>query len=205
MRLYNDLGGTSMQDPEEWAKDLYVEFRNDPNNIRALTLNYDRKVCLNLLYDMVNEWMEHRYSVEFEHAMARVFSVPRMVRILDVFLVMDRAQALYKMKLPSPVQHGGMDMIGMHWYSESHVQNDTFDSVEEEVWWKSQLLKQYPGKATMNKRFYRLLYSPVLKLQQKDPVLARWAKPQAATFVYQPEDKDKRSSNNDKPAQHKQR
>jgi hypothetical protein len=181
-RLYHDRGS---QDPEEWARELYITFRYDPFNPRALTLNQDRKICLELLYEMVNEWEKHRFSREFEQAIADVFEFHRILRILGVCLIMDRCQALHKMELTSTTGA----IFGMHWFCELHFRGsreegktgDTMFSAEELQKW-NQLLSGYSGRGTMNKRLYRLLYSDTLGLRQNE-LIARWSKPQEATFV----------------------
>ena len=179
-RLYHDR---SSRDPEEWAMKLYLDFRDDPSNERAITLNQDRKKCLNLVYDLVNEWEKTEFSTEFEYAIKNVFKPRRLVRIFGVCLVMDRAQSLYKMILPERNDKEEL-IIGMHWFSILHFENDSFSSAEEREDWIKRL-EYYGGTATMNKRLYRLLYSKVLNLQD-DPVFAKWAQPQLATFEYRP-------------------
>ncbi|KAL7580352.1 hypothetical protein ACA910_004381 [Epithemia clementina (nom. ined.)] len=176
-RIYKDR---SSHDPEEWAHKLYLTFRDDNSNPRALGLNQDRKACLNLLYDLVNAWEYFQFSSAFEEAMLTIFKPHRMARILGVCLVMDRAQSLYKMVLPAISPKGEM-IIGMHWFSDLHFQNSNLSPEEHEEWRK--LLEKYSGTATMNKRLYRLLYSEKLDLR-KDPVFAKWSHPQPATFVY---------------------
>ncbi|KAL7561081.1 hypothetical protein ACA910_020395 [Epithemia clementina (nom. ined.)] len=177
-RLYHDRDS---KDPEEWAKELYLTFRDDNVNKRALMLNQDRKVCLNLLYDMVNEWKEHGFCKDFELAIAKVFKPRRIARILGVCLVMDRAQSLYKMILPAKTSQGE-SIIGMHWFCELHFQDTSMFSSDERKDWMERLSK-YSGTATMNKRLYRLLHSEVLGLCY-DKAFVHWSKPHAAEFVY---------------------
>ncbi|KAL7570720.1 hypothetical protein ACA910_017842 [Epithemia clementina (nom. ined.)] len=177
-RLYMDRG---TKGPEEWAKLFCLDFRDNNDDARALMLNQDRKECLCLLYDMVDEWKNHGFSPAFEDTIVRVFKARRIARILGVCLVMDRAQSLYKMILPAKTSDG-KEILGMHWYSELHFQNDTFASNQERLEWK-ELLSNYSGTATMNKRLYRLLYSEALGLQG-DKEFARWSQPQPANFVY---------------------
>ena len=179
-RLYKDRGS---QDPETWAENLYLLFRDDPTNPRALQLNHDRKLCLTLLCELVNEWEEQELSVEFENAIRKIFKPRRIARILGVCLVMDRAQALYKM-VQSATTEDGNTITGMHWYSDLHVELETFETPSERDRWAT-LLSSYPGTGTMNKRLYRLLYSKTLGLQN-DQLFARCCKPHVASFVYRP-------------------
>ena len=179
-RLYKDRGS---QDPETWAKNLYLLFRDDPTNPRVLQLNHDRKSCLTLLYELVNEWNVKELSVEFENAIRKIFKPRRIARILGVCLVMDRAQALYKLVQSAPTEDG-KSITGMHWYSDLHVELETFETPSERDRWTT-LLSNYPGTGTMNKRLYRLLYSKTLGLQN-DELFARCCKPQVASFVYRP-------------------
>jgi len=171
-RLYHDLRS---QEPEVWARKLYLKLRDDPFDPRASTLNQDRKTCLSLLYRLVNEWEAGGFSKEFECGIRQIFKVRRILRILGVCLIMDRCQSLYKMQIL------GNGSVGMHWFCELHFNEATAaDSAhhlttDELLMWKT-LLSNYSGKGTMNKRLYRLLYSKELGLQENE-LLSRWSKP----------------------------
>jgi hypothetical protein len=80
----------------------------------------------------------------------------------------------------------------MHWYSEYHFDNSSpycnygysqdLSEKEREEW--RDLLSDYPGFPTMNKRLFQLLYSEKLGLRRRHPnTFGRWCKPQAAEFV----------------------
>ncbi len=89
------------------------------------------------------------------------FKDRRVVRILTSCVVMDRAQALYKMKVA-----GRPD--GMHWYAQKHV-----DESEE---WKA-VNANYDGFPTINKRLFWLV--DLLNLGGKvkewlQPIKADW-------------------------------
>ena len=66
------------QDPETWAKNLYLSFRDTPTILRVLQLNHDRTLCLTLLHELVNEWKEEELSAEFEAAIQKIFKPRRL-------------------------------------------------------------------------------------------------------------------------------
>ena len=96
---------------------------------------------------------------------------------------MDRAQALYKHG-PSATTEDGKTMTDMHRYLDLHVEMENFETPSERDRWAT-LLSSSPGKGTMNKRLYRLLYSTTLGLQN-DELFAWCCKPQVASLVYRP-------------------
>lgn len=174
IRLYEDRGH---MDTEEWARLLYTTFRDEPSNPRCIALNQDRKRSLELLYALVDEQKKHHFSVEeYEKAIMKIFKVRRLQRILGICLPMDKSQALYKMEL------NGTGTVGMHWFSNPHLDPTTTVLPPKELQMWKNLLVNYSGTGTMNKRLYYLLSSEVLDLQ-KDPLLAKWFKPEPAVFV----------------------
>jgi hypothetical protein len=109
---------------------------------------------------------------------------------------MDRANALYSMKIPST------NLYGMHWYCDYHFNNSlpycnydySQDLMNEEgkVW--QTLLHTYPGDpfygnvypgtGTVNKKLYQLLFCKKFGFQRCHPsTFGLWSKPQEAEFV----------------------
>lgn len=202
--LKNKYNEPSIQDPlrrltvdqasqniEEWAKNLYLAKR-DRDDANSVSLNMDRKVILNLVYELVNLWnnvldeLGDEAADDFEDSIICIFEIRRIERILGFGVPMDRAQALYAMKVPT------WSKYGMHWYSEYHFDNSSpycnygysqdLSEKEREEW--RDLLSDYPGFPTMNKRLFQLLYSEKLGLRRRHPnTFGRWCKPQAAEFV----------------------
>lgn len=168
-RLYADRAS---MDSEEWAKQLYIAFRNEPLNPRYMLLNEDRKRSLALLYALVDEQKRHDFpSGDFENAILKVFKVRRLKRILGICVIMDKCQSLYKMELEG--------MVGMHWFCDLHVDPVySLLSREDSNYWND-VLFDYPGKGTMNKRLYFLLNSTILNLKD-DPMLFKWSLPEVA-------------------------
>ena len=169
-RLDKDRG---TQNIEEWAKQFYQKFRDEPENEHYIKLNMDRKTCLNLPYDMVREWEKYSFSEEFEKAMADVFKTRRLTRILAICLPMDRAQSLYKMR------NATNSTYGIPWYSQLHVETAyAFDSPEEQKEWLDYLDSRPgpPSSPSMNKKLFRLLYSNLLGLKEIDE-FKRWSQP----------------------------
>ncbi|KAL7572679.1 hypothetical protein ACA910_010421 [Epithemia clementina (nom. ined.)] len=192
-RLYASLGN---DDPENWAKNLYLSIRdNNPtnNNDHATALNQDRKACLQLLYDLVNAWQASSDPRKFEEHIHHVFQPWRIQRILHVCLVMDRAQSLYRMQLPMATYYG------MHWYCKFHLlanddPNQTHATIQATTTSKHVVIHphelaalkaslwDYPGSPAMNWRIFKVLYTDQFGLLN-DMNLAKWCRPKLATFV----------------------
>lgn len=180
-RLYNDRDRSykngECKDTEDWARQLYATFREDPLNERCIMLNQDRKKALALLYSLVDEGKKHGFSdEEYEKAILKVFKKRRLMRILGICLVMDKCQALYKMELP------GTGTVGMHWFCNLHVDPASSILSNEELQAWTSILSTYTGTGTMNKRLYFLLNSKVLNLQEEHELMAKWFKPEQAVF-----------------------
>ena len=157
---------------EDWAKEVYTTLQKDPEDERAKAVNKDRRICLKLLYDLVEEWPNFGYSDEFEQAIDCVFRTRRLVRILSFCLPLDRAQSLYRLR------HGTTDIFGMPWYSQLHLETDTSyarDHPEEQMEW-IKFIGNYSGSGTMNRKLFRLLFSDRLALRSNEDFW-RWSKP----------------------------
>lgn len=174
--LYDAVHKSKLPSTEEWAQELYTAFRKDPSNHTYIKLNDDRKKLLSLLYSLIDEAIDSGIEEkDLETALAKVFKVRRLKRILHICVAMDRAQSLYKMELP------GFDKAGMHWFCKYHFDpTKSTLSAEKITVWKS-LLANYPGTGTMNKRIYFLLNSKVLGLLT-DKWFAKWFEPEATDF-----------------------
>lgn len=184
-RLYASLG---RQQPEDWARDLYEALRDRPFAEPQRQLNIDRKACLQLLYNMVDCWEAcplDSDKEQFEQDIRHIFQTWRLKRILYIGLLMDRAQSLYCMRIPTS------RLIGMHWFCKSHLEAGNEYAVafpEEQQNLRLVVLSQdyQGGFATMNRRLYTLLYRfGLLNDPQEEGAaeLARWSRPAMATFV----------------------
>mmetsp|Transcript_10421 Transcript_10421/g.22983 ORF Transcript_10421/g.22983 Transcript_10421/m.22983 type:complete len:484 (+) Transcript_10421:117-1568(+) len=179
--LYRARGN---RDGDDWATSFYQSWLTDPTNHVYIALNRDRKVCLTFLYSVVDELEKADDKPLFEQDLVEEFEVWRIKNILHVCMIMDRAQALYKMQL-----HGSPH-VGMHWYSKRHLDSDTFYArlYPEE---RRELIAMlsttnYPGSGTMNRRLFTLIYcAPALGLLN-DEKLVRWSRPVIATFANPP-------------------
>ena len=168
-RMEKDRG---LKNLDDWAKEVYTTLQKDPEDERAKALNKDRRVCLKLLYDLVEEWSNFGYSNEFEQAIDCVFRTRRLVRILTFCLPLDRAKSLYRLR------YGTTDIFGMHWYSVYHLEPGTSsarDHPEEQMEWIN-FIGNYSGSGTMNRKLFRLLFSDRLALRSNEDV-RRWSKP----------------------------
>lgn len=117
--IENDQGDG---DPEDWAKEWAFKMRS--NDEDAWQLNDDRKACLQLLYTMCDCWKpedKSKATVSKEDIEGK-FRDRTVLRIMNLCVVMDRAQALYKMRVTG-------HPVGMHWYAQKHV--DEFDEWKE--------------------------------------------------------------------------
>ena len=126
---------------EEWAEEWACKLRL--NDEQAAQLNDDRKACLLLLYRMCDCWKpkDKSKATVSEEDIVETFKDRRVLRILTLCVIMDRAQALHKMKLAG-------HPVGMHWYAEKHV--------EESAEWK-EITANYEGFPTINKRIFWLI------------------------------------------------
>jgi hypothetical protein len=91
------------------------------------------------------------------------FMVYRILRITEVSLPMDRAQALYKMT------YDNREEFGMHWVAQQHVAESTE--------WQA-ILKECGGSPTINKRFLWLSEVEGLGFEGR----AEWLKPLRAPW-----------------------
>ena len=170
--LHGNLG---TNDVEEWAKGWAITLRDNPGDEKASTLNAARKFCLKLIVELVNAWAAHKYASYFEEAIRVEFRDRRLERILSVCLPMDRAQSLYRMKNRTS-KH-----FGIAWYSSLHLDPATVFAKEHQAkhieWVKYSW--NYEGRPSMNKRFFRLLFSTKLGFQSKSD-FKRWSMPEYA-------------------------
>jgi len=150
------------QAPEEWAKEWAIRLRTEGSEADEV-LNTDRKVCLSLLYKLCDKWKDDINASVTDDSLIRVFKARRIHTILSYCLVLDRAQALYKMKYPGSVS------FGMHWVAKQHTE-------QMPEMWETKLEKAGGGRPTMNKRFLWLLEFSELGLQGIDPIF-RWLQP----------------------------
>ena len=131
---------------EAWAEEWAYSLCQDDEN--AKILNKDRKLCLELLYTLINRWkgVKGPQTLTTENVI-RDFGGKRIMGILGLCLPMDRASALYNMTV------AGESHPGMHWVSEIHVGRDP-------EW--AERMKDYDGFPTMNKRFLWLMEDEAL-------------------------------------------
>jgi hypothetical protein len=130
-------------DAEEWAKEWARKLLVVVDDDNAKGLNQDRKICLALLYRMCDCWQPKNKSnaTVSRDDIVDTFKDRRVLRILTLCVIMDRAQALYKMKIAG-------HPVGMHWYAQKHV-----DESDE---WK-EIDANYDGSPTINKRLFWLV------------------------------------------------
>lgn len=154
------------QDTDEWAENFYKNFNDNPDDTVLSSLNMDRKHCLNLVYSLVNTWQDNKdFLIQFEKSIPKVFKTERLERILRICLPMDRAQALFKLKLNFDTD----TKPGIPWYSELQLPflNQEFISHTE----------KFPShKPPMNKRLFRLVNSDYIGLKE-NPDFMKWTKP----------------------------
>ncbi|KAL7563992.1 hypothetical protein ACA910_007110 [Epithemia clementina (nom. ined.)] len=182
--LYADLE-KSEKNHEEWAREIYSKLRDDAQDETAKTINnYRRRLLNDWLYKLVDKWGEFGFCDEFAVVMENVLE-HRVGDVLRVCLLLDRAQALYKMQ---PIR--GMSPHGTDWFSCWHVEQPTTDGFNNLLKWTTDQRKiefwqgvqkdwtrVYPKlKPLMNKKLYRLIFHPHLRLH-KDFQLRKWAMP----------------------------
>ncbi|KAL7563993.1 hypothetical protein ACA910_007111 [Epithemia clementina (nom. ined.)] len=171
---------------EDWAKTIYITLRDNYLDERAHAIDELRRHLLNdWLYKLVKEWAKFDYCDHFAVVMENVLE-HRVEEVLRVCLVLDRAQALYNMQ---PIR--GMSPHGADWFCSWHVeQPTTADGFNNLLKWTTKQSKikfwqdvqqdwrrVYPNlQPLMNKKLYRLIFHPLLRLHQ-DEQLRKWAEP----------------------------
>lgn len=146
----------------DWAVETYIWLNAFPTNIQMNSLNSNRKKCLQVLYDLVDEWekdWEKYGSNEFEKAIPRIFGTENIRKIIRICMPMDKAQSLYKMKVGTKV--------GMPWYSKI----SEFDSKEDKDEWFEYVKKFPETRPTMNKRLYKLIKSEHIGLKNDEDLI----------------------------------
>jgi len=122
----------------EWARSWAVALarmdHNSPEYHHAFALNQDRKACLELL--KVLHDLCFKSGVITVNDIVQFDDKHRVKRILTLCLVMDKAQCLFKMKRDGPFP------VGMHWYSQQHLDNGLVDASFEE-WNTPTLSRKY--------------------------------------------------------------
>ena len=187
-RLYSSSGhSVRSQDAELWeiwARNLYLEFRDNPFQDPHKTLNKDRGACLELLYELVNAWETSADKNRYEEEIANIFQDFRLTRILFVCVLMDRAQSLFKMRISTST------LYGMHWFSKMHLEEGTAYAVEyaeDQSSLRAIVTSGYKGFGTMNRRIFKMLHTDrfgLLNGQDTESIcLAKWSRPAYATFV----------------------
>ncbi|KAL7570721.1 hypothetical protein ACA910_017843 [Epithemia clementina (nom. ined.)] len=69
-------------DAEKWAQQLYETLRNDPTDERASKLHLKRRLCLQLLYDLVDAWEGSPHPDEFEEQIGHFSSLASSTYII---------------------------------------------------------------------------------------------------------------------------
>lgn len=128
---------TSEGDITDWSKKVYETLRDFPFNERVNHLNRSRKVCLGVVYDLMNAYYLTRNKVVFAKEIKNRFG-EIIKEILQICVPMDRAQSLYKMQVRES------NKTGMHWYGEVHAKDPEF----------LKILGDYKGSHTINKRLF---------------------------------------------------
>lgn len=144
---------------EAWAKLMRTM------DINAFILNYDRHVCLELIFTLCKRWKEEK--VVSEEDIVQRFGKKRMEAILVPCVVMDRAQSLFMMQITPGV-------YGIHWHRKG-------DKLGVELA-KSNYNN---GRAPQNKRYKWLMEECEGLGLQQNPQLVRWLEPEMV-----PEDRD---------------
>jgi len=155
------------ESPVEWATRIYTVLRDDRLNASSLRLNECRGECLDLVYELMNDWEEWnaqgRPSEVFEAAVMKHSTRP-LIRILRLCVAMDRAQCLYSMYEMSSTQ--STPPCGIPWFNKRQLDpNGVFAREYPQEYSK---FKDYfdhyngykqNGKSTMNKYLFRLLFN----------------------------------------------
>ena len=183
-RLYADFNEKGNGDYQAWAKQFYCEFRQNDKDEKLKGLNMDRKHCLRLVYDLVEQWNDfcetHGQSEQFEQAM--LDSLHRIENILAICLPMDRAQALYKMTK----RRDGKGPKGRPWHCKLHAFNDEQYNEEYPLEDRNPFAHDYPEVKTefyeyldqfhyggskdaiMDKKLFRVLFCEKLNLLEDE-------------------------------------
>lgn len=151
--------------PDDFAADWAIRVRLGYPD--ALELNEDRKTIGKFIYALVDCLRDESNDSVTEESVLRVIKPQSLVNLLQLFLPMDRAQALYGMR------YMGREEYGMHWVAKQHV------AASQE--WKD-LLHQVDGRPTMNKRLVWLYNRPAFGLN-RIKVFAKWMTPCKALFL----------------------
>lgn len=131
----------------KWAREWAIRMRQE--QVEDVALNESRKSVLLLLKKLVECWrLEDNHTVT-DHSLVHDFGRKRIVNILQIALVMDKMQCLYKM------QYAGDSRYGMHWVARQHMLDEP---------WK-QLLTKHGGEPTMSNNYVALLEHVGLGLQ----------------------------------------
>mmetsp|Transcript_13203 Transcript_13203/g.28990 ORF Transcript_13203/g.28990 Transcript_13203/m.28990 type:complete len:586 (-) Transcript_13203:1475-3232(-) len=197
LALYNNCT-KSNKSTLEWAKQLYQSFDEKADR----WLDDNRKHCLKVVYGLVDAWDDWvgdglPFDI-FEQAVVDVFEKLHLEKVLAVCLPMDRANCLYHMDNRSvrlkQMQQGQIAcqlVVGMPYYCKYHLENENgqqdpyfselYSERHEEY---KEYFESYPGykgfgSSTMNKRLYRILFSPALEFQN-DPFFQALSMPEEA-------------------------
>ena len=139
---------------EEWAERWAIDLRN--HDSKAIMLNKNRETCLKFLYTLHDRVPKDQIVNDFQGY--------RIGNILGLVLVMDRAQALFSLQVD------GESRYGMHWFAQTHASRDD---------WK-EILKGYPGVATIDKRLLWYVEDLDDDLKLNRGQLKAWLEPQQA-------------------------
>ena len=158
-RIHLHIVNSNTKDLEDWARIWAMNLRTGDDTAR--NLDKDWKYCLEFLFTLCNRWkgVYDGTPTISDDDIANKFMTKRILPILRVCLVMDRAKALYfttGLNFTTP---------GINWYAERHILNDL-------------TLDDQNGIASMNERYFWLLEFDQLKLGPNEtPPLHQFAKP----------------------------
>ena len=135
-RMDQDRGS---KDLEDWGKEVCTARLSNPKDKRAIAMSKFRKVCLNLVYDLVKAWEDFGFSDEFEQAIDCLFKSRRLTRILSFCLALDKGQSLYMMN------HGTGTA---DYFSDLHLPK------EQMAWIK--YIVSHSGSSTLSRIMFRM-------------------------------------------------
>jgi hypothetical protein len=161
---------------DEWAKQVMLYLREvddcfDANaeHWTAVSLDSSRKVCLELLYSLVDRVDKS----ELHESELNEFKYRNIQKILDLCLPMDRA------KCPYFNWYGPESCYGMAWYSQEDLNKfDFWNGIHE----------KYGHGPTINNRLVRLIKR--LPSQSYREVIYRWIKPEKAPWMTDDQDRN---------------